>query len=225
MVQGTVLYLCCCREISRRGPLLFLADTAMPTGRNLRKFFLEIRQPVDWGWARHRERVLAQRAPPLSWRPSKRTKWPTLASQPWRRLMANGPVGNFNGNNRWYKLYQPQCHTMRCNIELTRPGSCSIPVDVEQEPRVRLRRRSFEAGENIVEITCNDLVSGQAIDFVGYHHLGFVLRSGGLPSVERRFVPVDNVMVVLRPVQQHCQPLIFQSPSQVYFSFWRSWKL
>ena len=92
-------------------------------------------------------------------------------------------------------------------------------MDVEQELRVRLRRRSFEAGENIVEITCNDLVSGQAIDFVGYHHLGFVLRSGGLPSVERRFVPVDNVMVVLRPVQQHCQPLIFQSPSQVYFSF------
>ena len=110
-----------------------------------------------------------------------------------------------------------QCHV----IELTRPGSCSIPVDVdvEQEPRVRLRRRSFEAGENIVEITCNDLVSGQAIDFVGYHHLGFVLRSGGLPSVERRFVPVDNVMVVLRPVQQHWQPLIFQSPSQVSFSF------
>jgi len=30
------------------------------------------------------------------------------------------------------------------------------------------------------------------------HHLGFVLRSGGLPSVERRFVPVDNVVVVLR---------------------------
>ena len=61
----------------------------------------------------------------------------------------------------------------------------------------------------------NDLVSDQAIDFVGYHHLGFVLRSGGLPSVERRFVPVDNVVVVLRPVQ----PVIFQSPSQVSCSF------
>ena len=64
----------------------------------------------------------------------------------------------------------------------------------------------------------NDLVSDQAIDFVGYHHLGFVLRSGGLPSVERRFVPVDNVVVVLRPVQ-HRQPVIFQSPSQVSCSF------
>ena len=65
----------------------------------------------------------------------------------------------------------------------------------------------------------NDLVSDKAVDFVGYHHLGFVLRSGGLPSVERRFVPVDNVVVVLRPVQQHWQPFIFQSPSQVSFSF------
>ena len=111
-------------------------------------------------------------------------------------------------------------NAIQCDvIELTRPGSCCIPVDVEQEPRDRLRRRSFEAGENIVEITCNDLVSGQAIDFVGYHHLGFVLRSGGLPSVERRFVPVDNVMVVLRPVQQHWQPLIFQSPPQISCSF------
>ena len=64
----------------------------------------------------------------------------------------------------------------------------------------------------------NDLVSDQAIDFVEYHHLGFVLRSGGLPSVERRFVPVDNVVVVLRPVQDW-QPVIFQSPSQVSCSF------
>ena len=112
-------------------------------------------------------------------------------------------------------------NAIQCDvIELTRPGSCCIPVDVEQELRVRLRRRSFEAGENIVEpVTCHDLVSGQAIDFIGYHHLGFVLRSGGLPSVERRFVPVDNVMVVLRPVQQHWQPLIFQSPPQISCSF------
>ena len=70
----------------------------------------------------------------------------------------------------------------------------------------------------------NDLVSGQAIGFVEYHHLGFVLRSGGLPSVERRFVPVDNVVVVLRPVQ-HWQPFIVRSPSQVSFSFSKSWKL
>ena len=70
----------------------------------------------------------------------------------------------------------------------------------------------------------NDLVSDQAIDFVEYHHLGFVLRSGGLPSVERRFVPVDNVVVVLRPVQDW-QPVIFRSPSQVSFSFSKIWKL
>ena len=108
-----------------------------------------------------------------------------------------------------------QCHV----IELMRPGSCRIPV--EQELRVCLPRRSFEAGGDNIgachlqEAHDNDLVSDQAIDFVGYHHLGFVLRSGGLPSVERRFVPVDNVVVVLRPVQ----PVIFQSPSQVSCSF------
>ena len=110
-----------------------------------------------------------------------------------------------------------QCHV----IELMRPGSCRIPVDVEQELRVCLRRRSFEAGGDNIgachlqEAHYNDLVSDKAVDFVGYHHLGFVLRSGGLPSVERRFVPVDNVVVVLRPVQ----PVIFQSPSQVSCSF------
>ena len=51
-----------------------------------------------------------------------------------------------------------QCHV----IELMRPGSCRIPVDVDvEEPRVRLRRRSFEAGgDNIVEpVTCRKLMT------------------------------------------------------------------
>ena len=50
-----------------------------------------------------------------------------------------------------------QCHV----IELMRPGSCRIPVDVEQELRVCLRRRSFEAGgDNIVEpVTCRKLMT------------------------------------------------------------------
>ena len=53
-------------------------------------------------------------------------------------------------------------NAIQCDvIELTRPGSCSIPVDVEQELRVRLRRRSFEAGgDNIVlEVTCRELMT------------------------------------------------------------------